>query len=274
MVVLMNRRRALKLIHLAGMLWFVLCIGYILVLALRQAGVHWWVIFSLSGHSALLVFLLVSLYLFVIFRGIDRSQKIAVEHPLTHTNYYTVFYIVAPFLGSFAACLGMIGVNRIGQFILGIMLGTLGTTFLVWVILDPVTGLLEMLLPSSRSHRARRLAQAKARREEKQKDRERLLAEVLAKEELDRRHWQEVLNPQAEKLAALLTSDEVDFEQAEREVVDIGVRAWQIGGLGCMRQLHSMAMAICRQRNQEESLVDYVPSWWDGIGSWRSQVVA
>jgi len=264
----------LKLIHLAGTVWFILCVGYILVFALRQAGFQWWIIFSLSGHSVLIVFLLISLYLFAIFRGAARSQKIEVEHPLTSTDYYTVFYITTPFLGGLAGCLGMIGVSIIKQFLLGVALGTLGTTFLVWVAVDPVTALLEMLLPAaSRKHRAERLAEVRAEREERQKDRERLLAEVLAKEESDRRRWQEALKPQAEKLAELLTANRANFRQAERKAVDIGVNAWQAGGLGCMRQLRDMAMDLCKKKYQDLMIVDYVSSWWDGIGSWRNQPI-
>jgi len=268
----MSRRRILKSIHLASTAWFILCVGCILVFALRQAGVRWWIIFSLSGHSALLVFLLISLYLFAVFRGVDSSQKIEVEHPLTSTDYYTVFYIVAPLLGGIAGWLGTVGVNRISQFLLGIALGTFVTTFVVWVIVDPLTGLLEMLLPpGSRKHRAQRLAQAKAERETKQKAHERLLADVLAREESDRHLWQEALKPQAEKLAGLLVaSGKIDFEQVEREVVGLGVKAWQMGGVNCMRLLRDMAMAIYRKRNQNEAIVDYISSWWDGIGSWRN----
>jgi len=266
----MSRRNIIKLVHFAGTAWFMLCVGYILVLALRQAGVNWWIIFSLSGHSVLLIFLLISLYLFAIFRGVGRNQKIEVEHPLTSTNYYIVLYVAAPFLGGLAGCLGMIGVNRISQFLLGIALGTSATTFLVWVIVDPVTGLLEMLLPVSLKHRVERLAQAKAQRERRRKDRERLLAEVLAKEESDQREWQEALKPQAEKLAGLLTADRVNFKQAEREAVDIGVNAWQIGGLSCMRQLHEMVLDLCKKKYEDSMIVDYISSWWDGIGSWRN----
>ncbi len=267
----MSGRRTLKSIHLAGTLWFILCVGYILILALRQAGVRWWIIFSLSGHSALLFFLLISLYLFAIFRGISRSQKVQIEHPLTSTNYYTAFYVTTPLLGGLAGCLGMIGVSTIGQFLLGIALGTLWTTFLVWVIVDPVTGLLEMLLPpASRKHRAQRLAQAKALRENRQRDRERLLADVLAKEKSVRHRWQKLLNPKAKKLAGLLTANRIDFKQAELEAVDIGVDAWQIGGLSCMRELRDMAMAIARRRNRNKALIDYIDVWWDGIGSWRN----
>lgn len=266
----MSRRKVLKLVHLAGTVWFILCVGYILVLALRQAGFQWWLIFSLAGHSTLLIFLLISLYLFAVFRGVGKSQKIEVEHPLTSTNYYMVLYVAAPFLGSLAGCLGMIGVNRISQFLLGIALGTLATTFLVWVVVDPLIGLLEGLLPASRKHRIERLAQAKAQREKSQKDRERLLAEVLAKEELSRRRWQEVLKPQAEKLAGLLATNRTDLKEAEREVVDIGVKAWQMGGLSCMRQLHEMVLDLCKKKYKDLIVVDYVSTWWDGIGSWRN----
>ena len=266
----MSVRRTLKSIHLAGTAWFILCAGHILVLALRQAGFHWWVIFSLSGHSALLIFLLISIYLFAIFRGVDRSQKIEIEHPLTSTSYYAVFYDVSPFLGGLAGCLGMIGVSRVGELLLGIALGTLATTFLVWIVVDPVIGFVERLLPASRKHRLERLAQAKAQREKRQRDRERLLAEVLAKEELDRRHWQEELKSQAEELARLLSNGEIDDKQAEDEAVNIGANAWQMGGLNCMRQLHSMVMEICRKKYKDLMVADYISTWWDGIGTWRN----
>jgi hypothetical protein len=267
----LSRYRTLRSIHLASMAWFILCIIYILVLTLRQAGVRWWIIFSLSGHSILIIFLLISLYIFAILRGVSSAQAIEPEHPLTRTNYYKGFYVTAPFLGGLAGCIGMIGVDRITQFAMGIALGTFGTTFLVWVILDPVTGLLETLLsPVSRKHRSVRIAQTKVEREKKQKDRERLLAEVLAKEESDRRRWQQVLRPQAEKLAELLTAEEADFEQAEREAVDIGLKAWQMGGLSCMQQLRDMAIAISTERDQNKEIADYISFWWDGIGAWRA----
>ena len=262
-------RRTLKIIHVASTAWFALCVGYIFVLVLRQVGLHWWVIFSLSGHSAVIIFLVISLYLFAIFRGVARTQKSDEEHPLTNTTYYVVFYALTPFLGGLAGCIGMLGVHRASEFLLGIALGTLGATFLVWVIVDPLIGLLEASLPASRKHRAERLAQAKAVRESKRKAREHLLTAVLADEESDRCGWQEALKPQAEKLAGLLKASATNFKQAEREAVDIGVKAWQMGGLGCMRQLHDMAKVAFKQKGHNGDIVDYIPIWWDGIGSWR-----
>jgi hypothetical protein len=153
----------------------------------------------------------------------------------------------------------------------GVALGTFATTFLVWVIVDPLTGLLEtMLPPASRRHRAERLAQAKAERERKQKEHQQLLADILAKEEQDRLHWQQALRPQAEKLAALLKTDTASIRQAERQAVDIGLSAWQLGGITCMRELRDMALVISRQRNDSGAITDFISYWWDGIGSWRS----
>ena len=271
--IIMSKRRALKLVHLTSTAWFISCIGYIFVLTLRQAGFRWWIVFSLSGQGVLIALILISLYLFAIFRGISSSQKVKIEHPLTSTIYYRVFYVITPLFGGLAGCLGMIGISTVGQFFLGIALGTLGMTFLVWVIVDPVTGLLEMLLPpKSRRHRAERLAQAKELRKSRQKNREDLLKNVFVEEELERRRWRTALKPQAEKLAGLLTTDGTDFKQAEREAVGIGVKAWQTGGLSCMRELRDMAISLAKEGN--ESVVDYVGVWWDGIGSWRDQLLA
>ena len=266
----MRRRDELRKAHIASTIWFVLCIAYIMILALRQAGVQWWVVFSLSGHGVLIALVLISLYLFAVFRGVSSSQKVLVEHPLTTTTYYAVFYVVTPFLGSLAGCLGMIGVSRVSQFMLGVALGTLGATFLAWVIVDPAIGMLEMLLPASRKHRAQRLARAKAEREEKQRNRDHLLAQVLAREESDRRYWQDRLKPQAEKLAGLLTAERTDLKQAEHEAVSMGVSAWKTGGLSCMRELRDMAIAIRKESSRDETVVDYISFWWDGIGSWRA----
>lgn len=266
----MTQRNILKPVHFASMIWFMLCLGYILVLALREAGINWWIVFSLSGHGTLFIFLLFSLYLFAIFRGVSRSQTVQVEHTLTSTNCYLTFYVLVPFLGGLAGYIGMIGSKTtISQFLLGIALGTLGTTFLVWVIVDPVTGMLEMLLPASRRHRANRLAKARIQYEKEREDREQLLTEVLARRESDQRRWRQLLKPEAEKLSELLTADRTDLEQVEQEVVDIGVNAWQMGKLICMQELHKMAMVLSKQKRGDREVIDYVSTWWDGIGNWH-----
>ena len=269
----MNRIKAFRVIHFAGTLWFMLCVVGILAVALRRAGVIWWLIFSLSGHSALLVLLLVSLYLFAIFRGVAKSQDIELEHPLTSTVYYRFFYTTTPFLGGFAGFLATAGADSGSEYLTGIAMGTFGMTFLVWVVVDPAAGLLEMLVPLSRRHYIMRTTRAKVRKERQQKKRRLLLESLMLKGEENRRQWREELEPSAEKLASLIAGKSTDQGLNCRQAIDIGVSAWQLGGLNCMRELHDMAMAKCKELNPESSQVDYISSWWDGIGAWRSSWV-
>jgi hypothetical protein len=265
----MSRQNALKLAHFAGTAWFALSVIYILVLALQQASTRWWVIVSLSGYSTLAVFLLISLYLFAIFRGVSRSQKRQAEHPLTTSLCYSAFYGMSPFLGGLAGGLAAIGASRLTDYLLVVAVGSFCVTFLVWIVVDPLVGLLEMLPPSVRHRRRKRLAQAKAVREKQRLAKQRLLAEVQAKEEREWVRWGELLRPCAERLASLAADGETASTKEEAEAVDIGVKAWQMGGLSCMRRLHSMAIEMCERKLQGARIVDHVSIWWNGIGNWR-----
>ena len=266
----MIQRRFLKLIHFLSTAWFGLSATYVLVFALRQAGVEWWLIFSLSGPSAAAAFLLVSVYLFALFRGAARNQGTAPEHPLSRLGSYMFFYGISPFLGGLAGTFAMIGENNITEYLLGIALGTLGMTFLVWIVIDPAIGLVEMLLPSSRQYRGERLAESKALREKDQAERVRLLANLEAEEKFRRYDQQKKLEPLARKLADILADSKVSYEQREDDGTDVGVRAWQIGGLDCMKQLHEMTMDIYDRQYGDLPVIDYISIWWDGIGSWRN----
>jgi hypothetical protein len=264
----MAARRALRLTHVASTIWFMVCVGYILVWVLLEYGFKWWQIFSLAGHSAITIFVLISVYLFALVRDVSGSQQIQMEHPFTSTHAYMDFYVAAPLLGGLAGIFGMIGANEPGRYALGVALGTLGTTFCVWVILDPVIGLIEMLLPASRKHRADRIAQAELHRKTRQQKREKLLAGAVAREQQERERWRQILQPEAERLAALL-AENAPSERARQEAVDIGAHAWHLGGLNCMRQLREMAVAITEQKAGPAGTSDYIAYWWDGIGDWR-----
>jgi hypothetical protein len=268
----MTAGRTLKRVHVTSTVWFMLCVGYVLVAALADKGYNWWLIFSLAGHSAVLILVLTSLYLFALFRGARGTQHIAVEHPLTNTPRYMGFYVAAPLLGGLIGVLIALarGPFEIKPFLIHVTCyGTLGTTLAAWVVLDPTVGLIEMALPASRRHRAERLAQAEAQRRARAERRERLLAEALARDEQEQRRWHERLQPQAERLAALLATEASGFEHAEKEALDLGATAWRLGGLTCMRQLRDMALNIGRDRYGENKTVDYVSYWWDGIGDWH-----
>jgi hypothetical protein len=265
----MTARRVLRLTHLVSTIWFVVCVSYILVLKLRELRFDWWLIFSLSGTSVVVAFVLVSLYLFALFRGVAGVQQIQMEHPFTGTHYYMGFYVAAPLLGGLAGVFGMLGVGEIGRFTLGVALATLGTTFCVWVVLDPLAGLVETLLPASRKHRAERLAQAEAERRARQHKRKMLIDQALTREDRERERWRQILQPQALRLAGLLTDEAPNSSSVEREAVEIGAEAWRLGGLNCMRQLHEMTLAITQDKQGRTQADDYIAYWWDGIGEWR-----
>jgi hypothetical protein len=247
-----------------------LCLAFVFETALRQAGFNWWVIFSLSGHSALLIFLLVSLYLFALFGGAGgKGHRETIEHPLTSTGFYMAFYVSAPLIGAAASVPAILETPDIRHLLSLIALSTFGATFLTWIIVDPVISLCEILTPAAGAHRQQRLTAARAQREQQQQDRKRQVEEVLVKQEQLKNQWEDALKPQAEELAGLLGISQTDLERAERKAVDIGVGAWQMGGLPCMRQLHDMALELFRANRRQQVISDYVVNWWDGIGTWR-----
>jgi len=265
----MNTRKTLSWIHLVSTVWMMLCLAFILESALRQAGFKWWVIFSLSGHSALLIFLLVSLYLFAFFGASGKGHRETVEHPLTSTSYYMAFYVSAPLIGAFASVPAILELSETNQLIPLISLSTIGATFLTWVIVDPAVSLIESLTPAARESRCARLAEAKAILQKYQQDRKKKVDDVLREQEQLIHRWESDLQPQARELAGLLACSQTDFKNAERKAIDIGVGAWQTGGLECMRKLHKMAMERCQADRQNTVSGDYVKNWWDGIGTWR-----
>ena len=266
----MNFRKTLSSVHLAGTVWFIMCTGFVFIMAMRQAGFNLLVIFSLSGYLALLVTLLVSLYLYTIYRGVDKGPDMQQEHPLTSTTYYMAFYVSTPFWGAIAGVFGVIGEKGITSLAGGIALGTIGATFLTWVVVDCIADSVELLMPQPRKHRANRFAEAKLKRQQEQENREQLLALVLEQEQDNKQLWERVLSPQAARLANLLAGDGVNFARAEQEAVVIGVEAWRMGGLSCMRQLRNMTADAFKQQYNQRQFVDYVSAWWDGIGNWRT----
>jgi hypothetical protein len=269
----MKARRVLKLLHFGGTVWFVVAAAYILVVALRQAGVNWWLIFSLSGHGAALLFLLISAYLYVLFRDNgSRDPQKAVEHPLTNTNQYMILYSLIPFLGAMAGMYSIIEFETGKQFGTAVTMGTLAATFVFWIIVDPAISFAEKFLPESRKHAAARHAAVKAMRELKQKEREQMLVDIEMDEKIRIRNLQQSLAPEAQRLAAI-TLEAIDGSPAaQSEAIKIGLAAWRSGGLECMQKLHDMTADICSRCNRQPS-DEYISICWDGIGHWRHKLL-
>lgn len=268
----MTVKRTLKLIHLTGTLFFLASITFILVLALRQRDVSWWVIFSLTGHTALIGLLLISIYLFAMFRGVSGSPEVK-EHPLTSSGYYMLLYVCSPYLGLAAGIIAMAGIGSVSRFLLGVSLGTFSATFIGWVVVDPLVGLIESVLPASRRLRAQRIEQIRGEKEKIDAARKLVLKQVLKAEDVCRSEWKDELSVHAEKLASLVVFDSKG-EDAEAVAASIGVKAWQMGGLTCMKFLHEMAMEACRKHSGNDgSQVDIISLWWDGIGRWQNSSI-
>ena len=265
-------RRTLKVIHVSSTVLFMLSVGMVLIVALAAEGAPWWLILGLTGPSAAFVFVLISVYLFAVFRGAVRHEHDEIEHPLTRSSTYMAFYDGSPFIGFVAGIIAWFGVGDVMEYLLGVSYGTLATTFLVWILIDPALSFLEMLLPESRRHRQARLARAKAQREERQEERDRLLADLQDQDALKRERWAELLGPQAKQLSGLVAGNEVESQQAKREAVDIGVQAWQMGGLSCMQQLFAMvAFDVDQAEEGNGPECDKLAGWWEGIGNWRRE---
>jgi hypothetical protein len=265
-----ENRKKYNLIHIISTIWFAISAGCLWMMAMREAGFHWWVIFSLSGYSLLLVFLLISLYLFAVFRGVARDQKSDIEHPLSTSVYYTYFYDISPFLGAVAGLIASFGLKNIDQYLVLLCAGTFWGTFIVWIIIDPLVGLLEIFLPASRVHRHQRLELAKFVREKRLMEKQKMLEDIQAEEQAQLQNRRNILEPLAEKLAdMMLKGKTTDNNHLAMEAVDIGANAWRNGGISYMRQLHSMAIQKFRNK-YSDSPIDFISVWWDGVGTWRA----
>ncbi len=269
----MYRREIFRSLGVCSTVLFVSSAAFLLVLGLRHAGIKWWVIFSLSGHSAVLLFMAASLYAFAVFRSILGSQKIRREHPLTSLSNYMTFYNMSPLLGGFVGAI--LGLGRTDLLERGISLafGCLSTTFFVWVVLDPFLGFVEMLLPSCRRYRSERLSAEKAEAQRRKTENRRMLYD-LEEHELEQEQLRRAkLVPISEDLTGLLANYRLGLTGIESQVVDKGVEAWQMGGIVCMRQLHKLTTEMLIERFGEHDMVDHISIWWDGIGKWRKPLI-
>lgn len=264
----MDRQNCSKMVHFLGMIWFVICTGYMLAYTVLRADKGWRIWISLSGYSMVLMLFLIGSYLFAIFRGVARSQQDELEHPLTSAGCYCLFYNTSSFIGALAGGLAAINITRIAHYPLMIAAGSLSVNFLVWIVVDPLLAAVEMLLPTSRQHRAERLANARRIRRQELLAKEQTLAELETSEQQELQIWNRALQTKAKELAALLSAGPAVINSRRGTVVDLGVDAWQLGGTGCMQHLHSMAMQICEDDSQDAKVVDSVSSCWCGIGNW------
>jgi hypothetical protein len=196
------------------------------------------------------------------------------EHPLTSTMYYMAFYVMTPFLGTLAGIAGLWGEKRFDTFTASMAMGSIGATFLTWIVVDSVAGSIELLTPEARKYRTARLAEARRLKQQEQESQEQLLNNVLERKKQNEHLWQQELADEARRLAELLACDDNDFSSAEQEAIESGVKAWRKGGLNCMKYLHTMATKEFERRYDQRQPPDFICAWWDGIGRWRNTSLA
>lgn len=261
----MKSQTFLKRIHICGTLWFLLCAAGLLALSLRQAGFQWWIVFSLSGYWAVLLFFLFTIYLFAIYQGVVRNQN-PVEHPLTTAYSYIILYDAAPFLGSLSGLLAATSWSWISLFNAASQ-GTLAMTFLMWIVIDPIVGLVESALPASTAARRERIQNQRRRKIMLKHENEELLRRLEQQEAELKEQWARQFEPYAKEAARLLCCDEQN-DANQRRLVELGAMAWQQGQLVCMQYFHEMILREIRGR-PDRPTVDYAALYWDGIGVWR-----
>jgi len=154
----MPTKTTLKRIHMVATVWLVTCVGYLILAGLRRAGCNWWLAFSLSGYSASMLLFLVSVYLFAFVHGIRGTRRTETEHPLTGTGHYMFLYVSIPLLAGLCAAAATDDAPGTSRHLIYIATVTLKATFIAWIVIDPLAGLMEMSLPVNRCHRAGRLA--------------------------------------------------------------------------------------------------------------------
>ena len=267
----MTEYHTLKNTHLAGIVLLIVSVAYMLVYALRQAGQSWLLILSLSGHSSVMIFLMLCLYLFAISRGTGKRQRAPVENPLTTSNHYFLVYSLSPFIGALAGIIVSLSIDRPYNLATMIAGGTMLASFLAWIVIDPALGLLEAFLPESRLHRFRRQAIARAARATQQKENRRLLTGIETQHRQQHRQWQSQLSDDADTLTELIRQSTISGTEDRAAAVQIAVKAWQMGGGPCMKYLHDMALDRYEDKYGQSVQFDCLAYWWDGVGNWHSQ---
>ena len=266
------QKKWLRWLHFGSTGWFVIAILFMLIIALRQAGVNWLVIFSLSGYSVVTAVLLVSLYLFAVFKGVNRSSSLIQEHPLTNSVAYLAFYDACPLLGAVAGLAAFTNLDNALQGLVYVCLGTFSVTFAVWIIIDPLISAAEGMLPETRKHKQQRLELAREQKMLHQKQKQQMIEELSQKAAHQHQQWQKEFEPDAQTLAALAFRAKTGDCGAQGEIVNIGLKAWQKGGLECMNCLREMAINKYREQFGSVSQYDYISSFWNGVGHWRTGI--
>jgi len=267
----MRTKKVLSTFYFAGIVLFVV------------SGAYLWICFDLvstevfglgriiSQEPYLILGALVAAQFFALASVFMRRKARAIEHPLTAALYYRVFYYLCPFVGALAGAIAVLGSGFNTNGLTIVAAGTVLTTAIVWVMIDPVITLIELLGPKSRRLRHVRAVKVKEKRLRKNAHKQRLLEEARSQSSSILSNWEDVLSPYAQELADLVIGAEEPETHRRARAIDIALHASRLGGRRCMQHLYHMARRECRERTEDDWIVHNISVWWDGIGGWRNE---
>ncbi|MBE0535406.1 MAG: hypothetical protein IH624_07020 [Phycisphaerae bacterium] len=264
----MDNTECLQKVRRLGRVWFYFCTGCLLVWPVLFTGEDGSYVFSAMRSGTVLVCVLAGLAAAVTLHRFSGGRRDDREHPITNSGGYTLFYSISPLVGGVAGGLVAAGGSEPQYYAGWIAAGSYLAGVLVWLLATPLLYAAEMLLPSSRRHRAARLACARTMRRQAHSAKERALAELEATELKKLETWNHLLQPRARELAGLAITGPTALERNRGKIVDIGIEAWQIGGVSCMRHLHAMAAEVSKKESGDTKSIDLIVPCWDGIGNW------
>lgn len=267
----MNIRMERRLSILHGAATFQLAASTALVIfwTLKAAGFNWLALFSLSVQGVMVVGLGVLVYGFAAFRG-AVGRRTSVEFPLTGSYPYRAYYLVTPVLGGFVCGIDYLMAEGLVEGLRGFALGTVITTFVVWVLTDPFIGIIESLLPASRRLRAgRRALQLEARERHTRRNRE-LLSRLREEKQARLAVLKPVVERHRDRLVRVLEDSRWDPDAGIEAGASIGFELWRLDGIDCMKEMYSSVMQSC-PRSADGYPASHLEYWWDGIGEWRQE---
>jgi hypothetical protein len=259
--------RRLGICHMLATVQYFFSAAVVILWILLQTGLHWSIVFSLSTQGFAVVALAAMIYGFATYRGAVGDRRSA-EHPFTSSLSYRFLYLLVPVLSGLVGAVDFWLVVGAWYGVLGLSVGTVLAATVMWLLVDPIAGLIESAFPQSRLLRAQRLAREQERRERRRREKQLILEKILAARKAALEQMRPAIEEHARRLRELLLESAEDPWQGSEEGARIGLATWQLGGAPVMKQLYATTARLCSDSAQAD-LVSYLDYWWDGVGEWR-----
>ena len=161
--------RRLGICHMLATVQYLFSAAVVILWILLQTGLHWSIVFSLSTQGFAVVVLAAMIYGFATYRGAVGDRRTP-EHPFTSCLPYRFLYLLVPVLSGLVGALDFWLVVGAWYVVLGLSVGTVLAASVMWLLVDPLAGLIETAFPQSRLLRAQRLAREQERRERRRRE--------------------------------------------------------------------------------------------------------